>query len=625
MPPTPASSPNKGESLIRDRGDACPGALRLHRADDGLLARLRLPGGLLTARQVEALGVAAEGLADGNLSITSRGNVELRGLGDACGGELSALLAEAGLLPSERHERVRNVVASPLAGTDGIGHADVQLWARDLDGLLCSEDWTPRLSGRFLFTLDDGRGDVARLGGDVTLIAESGGTAVVGVRSVSFRIAGADAPRAALAAAKAFLTAASAAGNGAWRVAELPPGQTVDLGGALEEAGVEAVRVGAGGGGSGGSAVPGGLVASGGSAAPDGSVAPGDLVTSGGSAAFGGAGGPAVSGGPAASGGSVACDGSAAPGDLVASGGSAASGGSVACDGSAAPGDLVASGGSAASGGSVACDGSAVPGDLVASGGSAASGGSVACDGSAVPGDPVASGGSAASGGSVAFGGAGGPAVSGGLVASEGSVAFGGSGGRAVPGGSGGGAPDGGAVAGRSGTASPGGPPPGVIGRAVSVYAPLGRVTVAQWRALLPLPTDELRVTPWRGLVIPGFGDEGAARERLVALDRAGLLADPDSPWLGVGACTGRPGCAKSLADVRADAVPGHGSLPVHWSGCERRCGHPHGDWVDVLATGDGTYEVTLHTGGSTVPVTGDTLTETVTTARTTTKPTATR
>ncbi|WP_436842942.1 cobalamin biosynthesis protein CobG [Streptomyces venezuelae] len=422
MPPTSASSPKQGESLIRDRGDACPGALRLHRADDGLLARLRLPGGLLTGRQATVLALAAERLADGDLSITSRGNIELRGLGDACGAELSALLADAGLLPSERHERVRNVVASPLAGTDGTGHADVQLWARELDGLLCAEDWTPRLSGRFLFVLDDGRGDVAGLGGDVTLIAESGGTAVVGVGDLTYRVAGSDAPRAALAAAKAFLAAAHAAGNGAWRVRELPADQPVDLAEALEGAGVEAVRVG-----------------------------------------------------------------------------------------------------------------------------------------------PMA--------------------------------------------------------------VSPGGPPPpGVIGRAVSVHAPLGRVTVAQWRALLPLPADELRVTPWRGFVIPGFGDDAAARERLAVLDGAGLLTAPDSPWLGVGACTGRPGCAKSLADVRADAVPGHGSLPVHWSGCERRCGHPHGDWVDVLATGDGGYEVTLHAGGTTVPVNGGgTLTETVTTARTTTKPTATR
>ncbi|MBW5423202.1 cobalamin biosynthesis protein CobG, partial [Streptomyces sp. BG9H] len=184
MPPSRATSMNPGESpirdRIRDRGDACPGALRLHRADDGALARLRLPAGLLTSRQASVLADAAERLADGYLSVTSRGNVELRGLDENCGAELSALLAEAGLLPSAPHERVRNIVASPLAGLDGLGHADVQLWARELDGLLCAEAWTTALSGRFLFALDDGRGDVAGLGGDVTLIAESGGVAGAG-------------------------------------------------------------------------------------------------------------------------------------------------------------------------------------------------------------------------------------------------------------------------------------------------------------------------------------------------------------------------------------------------------------------------------------------------------------
>jgi len=64
-------------------------------------------------------------------------------------------------------------------------------------------------------------------------------------------------------------------------------------------------------------------------------------------------------------------------------------------------------------------------------------------------------------------------------------------------------------------------------------------------------------------------------------------------PWEGLSACTGLPGCGKALADVRAQAAdaiaaaPATG-LPVHWSGCERRCGHPAGRWVDVLATTGG-------------------------------------
>lgn len=170
MPPTPTPTPDPGEPRIRDRGDACPGALRLHSADDGRLARLRLPAGRLTARQVEVLAVAAETLGDGRISITSRGNAELRGLADDCGARLAELLAGAGLLPSPTHERVRNIVASPAAGLDGLGAADVQLWARELDALLCATPWAAALSGRFLFVLDDGRGDVAGLGGDVTLV-----------------------------------------------------------------------------------------------------------------------------------------------------------------------------------------------------------------------------------------------------------------------------------------------------------------------------------------------------------------------------------------------------------------------------------------------------------------------
>ncbi|MFD7440025.1 cobalamin biosynthesis protein CobG [Streptomyces sp. NPDC059909] len=416
MPPTPPTPPDRGEPRIRDRGDACPGALRLHTADDGKLARLRLPAGLLTSRQLSISADAAEALGDGALTITSRGNAELRGLGEGCGAELAELLREAGLLPSDTHERVRNVVASPLAGLDGLGCSDVQLWARELDALLCANAWAAGLSGRFLFALDDGRGDVAGLGADVTLLAEPEGAAVVRVGDRAYRVRAADAPRAALAAAEAFLVAAAAAGTGAWRVRELPAGQDMAVGTYLERAGVT----------------------------------------------FGA--GPAFE------------------------------------DEHTGP-----------------------------------------LDGTGVLRTPPV---------------------------------------------------------GRTGSWT--GPRPGVVegpnGWALSVAAPLGRLTVAQLRALLPAPGGHVRLTPWRGVVLPGFGSRDAAEARLRQLDDAGFITGTGSPWYGVGACTGRPGCAKSLADVRADATPGDGGgLPVYWSGCERRCGHPHGEYVDVMATPDGTYRVTAH------------------------------
>lgn len=148
----------------------------------------------------------------------------------------------------------------------------------------------------------------------------------------------------------------------------------------------------------------------------------------------------------------------------------------------------------------------------------------------------------------------------------------------------------------RRGTGTPRteGPPPGAVGDALCVHPPLGRLTAPQWRELTHLASTtrsrELRLTPWRGVVVPTPGmSEEQASEALARLCVTGLVTDPASPWLRVGACIGRPGCAKSLADVRADATAnldaaGHGGLPLYWSGCERRCGHPRGERVDVVA-----------------------------------------
>jgi sulfite reductase beta subunit-like hemoprotein len=71
-------------------------------------------------------------------------------------------------------------------------------------------------------------------------------------------------------------------------------------------------------------------------------------------------------------------------------------------------------------------------------------------------------------------------------------------------------------------------------------------------------------------------------------------VTDPASPWVGVTACTGRPGCAKALSDVQEDArrwvadQENAPETPVHWAGCERRCGLPRGRVVQMVADGHG-------------------------------------
>jgi precorrin-3B synthase len=209
----------------RSRPDACPGALQTHAAADGALARVRVPGGLLSADQLRVLAAAARDLGDGALELTSRGNVQLRALADGAAPELGARLAAAGLLPSESHETVRNVVASVLTGRSG-GHLDARPWVAALDRGLCADPALAALPGRFLATVDDGRGDVSGLGGDVGLLALDGATVALLLAGADsgLRAAPEDAVELALAAARAFLAERDAQGSAAWRLAELADG-----------------------------------------------------------------------------------------------------------------------------------------------------------------------------------------------------------------------------------------------------------------------------------------------------------------------------------------------------------------------------------------------------------------
>ncbi|HEY4810154.1 MAG TPA: hypothetical protein VIH71_03755, partial [Solirubrobacteraceae bacterium] len=56
--------------------DGCPGVLRLHQAADGYLARVRLPGGRLNARALDALAQVAA-LGSDIVELTSRAGLQV--------------------------------------------------------------------------------------------------------------------------------------------------------------------------------------------------------------------------------------------------------------------------------------------------------------------------------------------------------------------------------------------------------------------------------------------------------------------------------------------------------------------------------------------------------------------
>ncbi len=150
--------------------DRCPGVLRPHLAADGAMVRVRIPGGQTNGAALGELDALATAYGSGLVQLTSRGSLQVRGLANPLPDEFVAGITAAGLLPSAAHERVRNIVASPLTGLHG-GRADLRPMVVALDEALRAAADLTELSGRFLFALDDGRGDVVTLPFDVAFQA----------------------------------------------------------------------------------------------------------------------------------------------------------------------------------------------------------------------------------------------------------------------------------------------------------------------------------------------------------------------------------------------------------------------------------------------------------------------
>jgi precorrin-3B synthase len=124
--------------------------------------RIRLVGGRLPTEALQRLSEVSQRHADGHIHLTGRANLQLRGLpgdGRLLTTAAVAAIESTGLLPSRTHELVRNVLVSPQTGLAG-GRADLRSVATQLDTLICGDAELGLLPGRFLFTLDDGRGDL---------------------------------------------------------------------------------------------------------------------------------------------------------------------------------------------------------------------------------------------------------------------------------------------------------------------------------------------------------------------------------------------------------------------------------------------------------------------------------
>lgn len=213
----------------RTWSDRCPGLLRPHLAEDGALVRLRLPGGQTTAATLLELSRIAAEFGSGSVQLTSRGNLQLRGLDQTRSNDLVDRVAATGLLPSVSHERVRNIVASPLTGLLP-GGPDVRPMVAAMDSALCASAELAELPGRFLFAVDDGGGDVLTLAFDLGYVAleESRGIVLVGGRTLGIVVARDEAVALIVSLARRFLTLRTSLDGTPWHIAELADPRMLD-------------------------------------------------------------------------------------------------------------------------------------------------------------------------------------------------------------------------------------------------------------------------------------------------------------------------------------------------------------------------------------------------------------
>lgn len=93
----------------------CPGALQPMMSGDGLLVRIRPRLGRLTRQQVEALCAAASAHGSGLMDLTSRGNVQMRGVTPDSYEHLLTQLEAVDLVDRTATDEARNnIIASPL-------------------------------------------------------------------------------------------------------------------------------------------------------------------------------------------------------------------------------------------------------------------------------------------------------------------------------------------------------------------------------------------------------------------------------------------------------------------------------------------------------------------------------
>ncbi len=157
----------------------CPGALRPMASGDGLIVRVRPRLGAVSLMQLDMLATAARRFGDGNLYLSNRANVQIRGVTGEEHCALLDVLAAANLMDSDpRIEAVRNVMLVPALGPGACAGTAGDLAAK-LEERLAKTGSLHALPGKFGAVVQTGSVFDASAISDINLLVQKDRIAMV--------------------------------------------------------------------------------------------------------------------------------------------------------------------------------------------------------------------------------------------------------------------------------------------------------------------------------------------------------------------------------------------------------------------------------------------------------------
>ena len=135
----------------------CPTLLAPMQSGDGWLARVKPSAGVVTATTARVIAHAASRHGNGHIDLTSRGNLQVRGLSPRSAELFAETILAAGLASADPAvEAIRNVMASPLGPDDPTAAFDSHVLAPEIEAMLGAEEALQALPAKFCVLVDGG-------------------------------------------------------------------------------------------------------------------------------------------------------------------------------------------------------------------------------------------------------------------------------------------------------------------------------------------------------------------------------------------------------------------------------------------------------------------------------------